>query len=815
MTISAFKNKKETQSPILVIDKVGVIGEAIARHFSKNNLVVLVSEKLFSRETSSIIHVPFKKKIPQVPDNEYSKFFLVDDGGSVTRESAFSFIDKAVENSAPLYFIGSIRNIDVEHADDIANSYNNAKVLLFGDLFDDALAFDKKASVNQFITSVRKDQKIQILGDGLALNFPITFIDTIKLIIKATELDLQQKIIMLFNGQPITDVSLANVFKKINPALSIDFIRGKSNKKIYIPDGAMHALNKYDVESKIKELDLGKEEKKQKEIKNNSSKKSNVSFVWLASVVIFIFLLPFITTYSLLFLGKISLASIDRALDLGDLEKARSSAVVSSVVFNASAKTHFILNKELNLLRFENISNDINKKITTGKYLSEATQEIISSIAGFELINSGKTDSPRDIFYTSSNTFNNGLDLIEKSKSISQMPEKFSKTASDLSFLSELLSSPEISLNILGFDEEKKYLVIELNNKNNTPAGGEVGRIRLVFIKNGQITGVKNISQDDLGIYDENKIEVPFYAKRYMGVKTPSISNSFYKIGFSQNAKDIINIYSSVNSQPIDGVIGMTSSYFDNVGELSLFNFIKEFGRGVREKNILVSVSDRDIQKVFDTKNWTGGIYDSRYEKQGIVNDYLGVIESSISKSINDFKISKTVSKNLILSEKGILTSTVTIAINNNDRASYKSYIQLLLPNKTVLSEIKFNSFSQKIINAVTDPNIFGSKNFKPPPGLEVERHSESGKEVVGFLVELAPESIKTITISYDLPYLIKATEKSFKYSFSLYKQPGIYDYNLGLSFSLPPDYQIIKSEKIFDIKINKDKNFTATLSQK
>src|SRR3989304_1803897 len=100
--LSALKNDKEKSDlPVLVIDKVGVIGEAVARQFAKDSLVVLVSSRLLSKESENIIHIPFVKKIPEIPDNLYSKFLIVDDGQNVTRESAFSFIKTAKENNAP------------------------------------------------------------------------------------------------------------------------------------------------------------------------------------------------------------------------------------------------------------------------------------------------------------------------------------------------------------------------------------------------------------------------------------------------------------------------------------------------------------------------------------------------------------------------------------------------------------------------------------------------------------------------------------------------------------------------------------------
>src|SRR3990167_1258971 len=122
MKISAFKTTQTDKSSlILILDKVGVIGEAIAQELSKDFLIFLVSARPLSSNNKRIIHVPLKKRIPQVPDNNYSKIFIVDYGDSITWESAFSFIEKAREIDIPLYFIGSIRNVDIENADDISS----------------------------------------------------------------------------------------------------------------------------------------------------------------------------------------------------------------------------------------------------------------------------------------------------------------------------------------------------------------------------------------------------------------------------------------------------------------------------------------------------------------------------------------------------------------------------------------------------------------------------------------------------------------------------------------------------------------------
>src|SRR3972149_8034375 len=254
MNLSVLKSEKiDNFPPILIVDRIGIIGEALAQDLSNDFLVVLIS-KSAEIKSDKIIHIPFKRKIPQAPDNNYKKIFIIDDGDAVTKESTTSFIEKAKDTNTPLYFIGSIRNVDLGNVDVITSTYANAKVLMFGDLFDKNIFFDKEIAINKYIIQARRDLKIEVEGNGLGLSFPITFKDTIKLIVKASYLDIPQKVILLFYPHPITDISLANTFRKVNPDVKIDFTKAGRARNIYIPQDSQHAIEKYKLEDKIQEL---------------------------------------------------------------------------------------------------------------------------------------------------------------------------------------------------------------------------------------------------------------------------------------------------------------------------------------------------------------------------------------------------------------------------------------------------------------------------------------------------------------------------------------------------------------------------------
>ena len=81
MEKSAYKTtERKAEEIILIVDKIGVIGEALAREFSKDFFVVLVSGRPLSEKSKKVSRIHFRGKIPKVPKNNYSKIFLIDDG---------------------------------------------------------------------------------------------------------------------------------------------------------------------------------------------------------------------------------------------------------------------------------------------------------------------------------------------------------------------------------------------------------------------------------------------------------------------------------------------------------------------------------------------------------------------------------------------------------------------------------------------------------------------------------------------------------------------------------------------------------------
>lgn len=853
--------------PILIVDRIGLIGEELAKEFSQDYLVVLVSPKRFIQKNAKVMHVPFKRRIPQVPDNRYSKIFIVDDGQKITRKSAFSFIEKAREVGSPFYFIGSVRNTDIKHADEIAESYSKSQVLIFGDLFDKNIFFDRSSSISRFMLQARKNKRILVEGDGLMLSYPVAFKDTIKLIIKASHLDISQKTILLFSPHPITDISLAAKFKNINPDVRLDFIKSNKKSEFYIPKKSQYALSKYNLEEKIKEL--GIEEKENREVRVIEKTKKSKNFLKpilaFSLLILFILLLPFLTTSGYILLGEREIKNAFNSAEKGDFEKAGKQIKNSNTLFDTALKTSQPLILEGKYLGMKKSAENIRKKAETGRTISQAGLNILDGGRVLGKIYNQESRDPESDFVLASNSFKNAIALIQRAKAEGNLPNDLGKDYESIEPFIDLFSnSSEVLSGVLGFDEPKKYLVLFVDNSELRPGGGVIEVFAILEIKNARITNFTALNEKPIDENLKSVIDPAFGLRRYLPLENLTLRDSNFDPDFINSAISASNIYSLAMEEKVDGVIAIDSifvknilteigpiavqgqskkvnlenvenvlldendygigllnslkSELDNRTDLPLLLLAKQIGNSISQKHLLFAFPDPSIQNIFTANGWSSSLWDSREKENNKINDYLGVSEANLGKNKINKYISRSISKKLIVSDRGKVSSELTISFKNNAEKGtgvYKNYLQLILPEATKITSISIDGKKQSIEKAITNANQYDGSNFKPPLGLEIEERNQLNKNIYGFLVQIPEKEILTIVINYDIPYSLPISQKSAIYSIKIYKQPGISSYPFDLSFDLPSSQTVLSVEKGFSKEIKKDEEFRFTISQR
>lgn len=734
MKLPSLKTYQASSLPlILIVDKIGIIGEELSNVLSSDFLVVFVSPNP-PISNKNIIHIPFKKKIPQVPDNKYSKIFVVDDGHIVTRESAFSFIEIARNCSCPLFFIGSLRNIDTKHADQITHSYADSKVLIFGDLFDKKIFFDNEASINKYILEARKNNRIEVEGNGLSPSFPITFLDTIKLIVKASYLNIPQKVILLFYPHGVTDISLANTFKKVNPEIKVDFIKEGSERRIYIPKEAQHAIAKYNLEQKIKELDLEDKSNRQlKVVQKNGRKRGNLLkplFFFLLGCL-FLALLPLITTGFYSLLGYIEISAAKESAEKGSFDEAIRKANNAKSFFEIAAKTSRILESEATLVGKREATNNLTTKIESGKDLSSGAVYLLQGAQTIKIIYLGKSLGPKSDFESASNSLKSGIVLIQKIRAEGNLPEDFEKKLSDIEPLVEMFSnSSDVLPEVLGFNGEKTYLILFQNNMELRPGGGFIGSYGVLKIKNAKVLDFKiNDVYETDGQLKEH-VEPPFAIRRYLPSAHLYLRDSNFDPDFINSAISAASIYSLETKNKVDGVIGVDLSFAKNIisvlGEVNVGDYNKKInetnfyeitqeqaekdffpgssrkkdflsalansiqidlkskknipyfllgqkvGTSIREKHLLFALAEGSIQNIFTANGWSSSLWDNRPKDEELISDYFGISEANLGVNKVNYYVSRSVSKKTIISKDGKVSSRLSMAFKNNSKATSK-----------------------------------------------------------------------------------------------------------------------------------------------
>ena len=865
MNLSVLKSEKiDNFPPILIVDRIGIIGEALAQDLSNDFLVVLIS-KSAEIKSDKIIHIPFKRKIPQAPDNNYKKIFIIDDGDAVTKESTTSFIEKAKDTNTPLYFIGSIRNVDLGNVDVITSTYANAKVLMFGDLFDKNIFFDKEIAINKYIIQARRDLKIEVEGNGLGLSFPITFKDTIKLIVKASYLDIPQKVILLFYPHPITDISLANTFRKVNPDVKIDFTKAGRARNIYIPQDSQHAIEKYKLEDKIKELDLeNRENRKLIVVPVHKIKERPIfaSLILILTLTIFLVLLPIISTSSYLFLGQRELLKSVEAIEEGDIEGAKNKANNSKTLFEMSEKTLIPLTLEVRALGRETAY--FSKKVATGKKLSSATQDLISAAEQIKSIQRNESTDPEKDFVTALNLARSSIVLITQVKTDGNLPVEIENKFESLKpFIEVISSSDQILPELFGFDGEVTYLVLFQDNTHLRPGGGLINSYAILKLKNGKVVGLETFPSSQIDENLSTRVEPPFFIRRYIPSQDLLLKDSSFNPDFVEGAKSQASIYNLSKDETVNGVIAVDFEFAKNIlkaaGEVNieegqinsenLYDFAEKsdiskniadslvgkirkgkslsylkiaemIGKSISEKHLLFALRDLKNQTVFTSNRWSGALDDKRAEKKGVINDYFGISEANLGIGNLNNQISRSVSKKIIATDSGSLTTKITISFKNNSGRSgslgtYKNYLRVLTPGGSSLEGVVIDGQEQEIMDAVTNFNVYEASGFVPPDGLEIYETLEKEKKNVGFLLSIEPQKTKTVVLTYTLAYKISPSPKENIYSLVIYKQPGVKPYPFDLSFDLGKKFKIVGERDIYDSDISKDEEIKFIISEK
>lgn len=847
--VTTEKNDSATKPSALIVDKAGIIGEAIVKRLSEELLVVYVSARFNSKFDSraDIVRVSYGRQFPVIPKNYYSYIFIVDDGTKITREALPKFIEKAEKDNSQLIFLVHISGINQKPILKIINNPRIAKIIIYGDIFSNEKIHDYKTSqfiVNKFIQRAEHFGEIQVFGDGLKKTYPVFLDDVVSGILEVVfgSHDLSS-IFYLFPKFPPTQISLAHMIQKANPSVRIDFIRAERKEKedIILPPNGKYLLEyNYPLQERIRKMFL--EASTQHPINGTSeyfeTKKNNYNLLPLFGLLylIFLLLLPLIATLFFSFLGFKMLDAAKEEVDRGRLISAQKRINFSKTYFYLAKKTSVPLLIEAKFVGKENNAESIVRDISLGEDISRGGLYFIESLDKFSKVFMNQSKNPKEDFIQAETLLKNSIVLLQKIQSEDKPTSSLNAVISNFDQLIKLFSgSIDILPNIFGFTDAKTYLILFQNNMELRPTGGFIGSYGLLTMNEG---AVKDFSIHD--VYDADSklkghVEPPYPLRRYLPIAHWYLRDSNFDIDFVQAASKSAFFLNLETGKEVDGVIGLDVSFLKNLTSrkpvdltdykqlvdksnlldifqkknLPILSLAKVVSDSMLQKHLLFAFAAPTIQGFFTVNNWSSTLWDKRVEKLETINDFVGINEANLGANYANYNIQRKVSENITVGNKGKVFGELSILYDNTvsrnwHGGDYKNYLRIILQPDSELSSITINGVQQSIIKAITDPQVYESKKFVLPNGLEVNKTQEEGKAAYGFLVNVPAGKTQTITAKYYLSKKASLKEPLLSYNLRFFKQPGTDEYPFDFSLSYPLNYHPIKISKDFREKDGK-----------
>jgi hypothetical protein len=712
--------------PILIVDRKGEIGEALAKELKEQSLVVYVSRKS-PNFVDNIIHVPFEKQFPTIPDNIYSHIFLIDENFELTKDVLKPFLKKAEQDRAFLVLAINAVSVDNSFPLDYVSSYDRAKIVILGDIFRQNGLYDSESEINKYLAQIKTSGRIDVPGEGIRLVAPVLFEDVIFGILETVFGTEENKIFYLFPKHRITLLSLAHIFQRLDPELKIDFVKDNTRGKDFEPfvEGKYLLGESYDLDGKIKNIkfeDLKIETIQEKQITLRPKANNKYKFVSLILAAFLLLILPLLMTIIFTLVGAGSLLITKNRIENGNFSAAKETISIAINSFNLANLSLQALSYETKLVNLNNTLTPISRNIDLGNNVSSSLAYAIDATEKMQAILEGTSKNPTEDFSSASIEIKNILYSYNSVKQSNIIPLKLSN---QLSNLSQIISSTiDFWPDTLGFRGVRNYLILFQNNMELRPGGGFIGSYALLTLNSGKIAGFKVYDVYDADGQLKGHIEPPYPIRRYLPSVHWYLRDSNFNVDFSKGAVASAVFLNTEMQQAVDGVIGVDLSFVKNLLEVtgpvkvsdynqtvnadnfyqitqahtennffpgstqkkefltSFYNALENKIAGqknlsylvlaqgliksINEKHILFAFNNANEQAAFAVNGWSSSLMQDNTTNSSVINDFVGINEANLGGNKVNYYVSRSISQQTEVKSDESINDTLTVSFKNS-----------------------------------------------------------------------------------------------------------------------------------------------------
>ncbi len=369
---------------------------------------------------------------------------------------------------------------------------------------------------------------------------------------------------------------------------------------------------------------------------------------------------------------------------------------------------------------------------------------------------------------------------------------------------------------LTGRNGKKTYALLLQNNQELRPTGGFIQAVALLSFDRGSLVSYQVFSSYELDDRFVGEVTPPEEITEYLNENNWFFRDSNWNPHFPDTARQTAWFLEKTTETKIDGVMGMNllvmEDLIESLGPLEVEEYDelithrnlqermefhsevilvpengkKDYGVIILEKMIgkmknlqgqkvpgflaalsqnlesqqlTITIFDENIQDTFSTLGWTGAIIEPQCPAQLSVADChvdtIAQVEANVGVNKANFYLKRSVNHTISLGPEAaehqrVVTFQNTAKTNSWPKGSYKSYVRFYLPEAAELSGIDLDG--------------------KNVPADKIKQYQESGKKVVGLLLEVPVDSTARLELNYSSPL---SSETPFSYVFFNQKQSG------------------------------------------
>lgn len=714
--------------PILVVDKKGEIGCLLAEKLQEKYLTLLVSSQE-PRPLKNIIHVPFLKKIPVIPDNSFPFIFLFYHGEKELLDAVPSFIKKAKDSDAKLIVLTDIFHYKKDLFKRLFNHYEKVQIFVYGDVFGQPLS--PTSPVKSLLFNAKTYGRIVLPNSGLDMIYPVFDADVVDAVMEVVFSDSPlSSIFLIYPTHGVTQLTVVRILQKLYPLLSVDFIKQRQSiPSVTLPDG-IAVFSSYPLERRLKQIDLihtplssSLQDKKHiKTLQPFQNRKKRSVFLFL-SFFSFILSLPILSSVGCALLGGFFLLQAQKTIEKAEFPIAERYANVAGSFFSVADYSSNILHSLLNVFGVSEEIIGFQVIIHTGGNLAKSMSLGGGGLERIRSVLEGESKNPKEDFLLGMSQVKEAINNIYRLQAEGRLATAYKKKLVSMEkAIGLFMNTSDTYPPLLGFDKKQTYLVLLQNNFELRPAGGFIGSYGILEIEKGRIQAFEVFDVYDIDGKFRQHIDPPFALQRYMGVKHWYLRDSNYSPDFPTSAANVANFFKLETGKEVDGVIAidvtLLSMLLEEIGPVKLPDYketitkdnvflvtqryvekdffpgstqkkdflnalrraieerlfqnkkeweklIKVVIKGVEQKHLLFAFADSTIQKLYSLNHLSASLNEYRGKKENLINDFLSINEANIGLNKSNFYLRRKIDQQIAIDGEGHILNTVSIFYTN------------------------------------------------------------------------------------------------------------------------------------------------------